>query len=184
MTDKSRTKHLNSYLFKYKEMRKLVLIIIAAINCCGYLSCNSVAVDKTASPASSVPSLDESWAKSFLDSSNRKFSDQFAAGDSAAVASNYWPDAELLVDNTEVIKGNDIVRAWGGTIRMGMKQLSLATTDITGSPTFIIETGNYEIKDGNNSIADRGKYIVVWENRDGVWKIYRDIGSTSMPASK
>lgn len=101
-----------------------------------------------------------------------------AAGDSSALASHYWPDAELLLDNSEVVKGNDILNAWGSAIRMGIKEMTFSTTDITGSQTLIIETGNYEMKDGNKSPIDRGKYVVVWEKRNGVWKLYRDIGST------
>jgi len=62
--------------------------------------------------------------------------------------------------------------------------MTFATTDITGTQTFIIETGNYEMMNGNKSLIDRGKYVVVWGSRNGEWKLYRDIGSTSMPAAK
>ena len=50
-------------------------------------------------------------------------------------------------------------------------------------PTFLIETGNYEMKDGAKSLLDRGKYV-VGDKRDGEWKLYRDIGNTSMQATK
>ena len=33
-------------------------------------------------------------------------------------------------------------------------------------------------------MLDKGKYVVVWENENGSWKIYRDIFNTSMPESK
>jgi ketosteroid isomerase-like protein len=89
-----------------------------------------------------------------------------------------------LLDNSEAVKGKDILNAWGAAIRMGIKEMTFTTTDITGSPTLIIETGNYEMKDEKKSLIDRGKYIVVWEKRNGDWKLYRDIGSTSLPASK
>jgi hypothetical protein len=42
-------------------------------------------------------------------------------------------------------------------------------------PTFLIETGNYEMKDGAKSLLGK---------RDGEWKLYRDIGNTSMQATK
>lgn len=148
------------------------------------LSCNSGNSDKTHNEKIDSGVLDKKWAKSFLDSINTKFSQQFASGDSTALASHYWPDAELLLDNSEVIKGKDILTTWGGVIRMGVKEMTFSTTDITGSPTFIIETGNYEMKDGSKSLLDRGKYVVVWENRSGEWKLYRDIGCTSMRAAK
>lgn len=160
------------------------LLIFVALNCCSLFSCNSNNSEKSPGEKVETSALDKKWAKSFVDSINAKFSEQIASGDSAALASHYWPDAELLLDNSEAVKGKDILNAWGAAIRMGIKEMTFSTTDITGSPTFIIETGNYEIKDGSKSLLDKGKYVVVWENRNGEWKLYRDIGSTSMPAAK
>jgi len=37
-------------------------------------------------------------------------------------------------------------------------------------------------EDGKKALMDKGKYVVVWEKRNSEWKLYRDIGSTSMPA--
>ena len=165
-------------------MRQTSVAIFVVLNCYGLFSCNSGNPEKAPDGKAQNLTLDKKWAKSFVDSINAKFSEQIALGDSAALASHYWSDAELLLDNSEVVKGKDILNAWGGAIRMGVKEMTFSTTDITGSPTFIIETGNYEMKDGSKSLLDRGKYVVVWENRNGEWKLYRDIGSTSMPAAK
>ena len=111
------------------------------------------------------------------------FAKQLASGDSSGLADHYWPDAELMLDYSEAVKGKDILNAWGGAIRMGITGLDLTTTDITGTPDFIIETGRYEMK-GNGKTLDKGKYVVVWEMRNDQWKIYRDIGSTSLAATK
>lgn len=147
-------------------------------------SCNPTNSEKRSDQNEEILSLDKQWAKSFIDSINIKFAEHLALGDSAALASLYWPDAELLLDYSEAVNGKNIVNAWGAAIRMGVKDMTFSTTDITGSTTFIIETGRYEMKGGNKSLIDKGKYIVVWENRNGEWKLYRDIGSTSMPAPK
>jgi len=128
--------------------------------------------------------LDKQWARTFIDSVNNKFSQEVASGDSVGLASNYWPDAELLLDNSDVVKGKDIQASWSAFIQMGVKQMNFTTTDIAGTSSFIIETGNYEIKGGQNKLLDRGKYVVVWEKRMGEWKLYRDIGNTSLPSAK
>jgi ketosteroid isomerase-like protein len=169
-------------MLKSNTMRKILVIILAGLNYYGLSSCTSDNSKKDQKTENST--FDKQSAKSFLDSINAKFSEQIASGDSVALASHYWPDAELLLDNSEVVKGNDILSAWGSAIRSGIKEMTLSTTDITGSPTFLIETGNYEMKDGNKSLIDRGKYVVIWEKRNGEWKLYRDIGSTSRPAAK
>jgi ketosteroid isomerase-like protein len=165
-------------------IRKLAAIIISTLSSLYLLSCNS---DNTKQPTNQTveqPMFDMQRAKSFIDSINAKFSEQFAAGDSVALASHYWPDAELLLDNSEPVKGNDILNAWGSASRAGIKEISFVTTNITGDSSFLIETGNYEMKDAKKSPLDKGKYVVVWQNRNGEWKLYRDIGSTSMTGSK
>jgi ketosteroid isomerase-like protein len=161
-------------------MHKLSALIIIALGSFFVFSCNA---DTEESPGEKQENsgLDKQWAKLFIDSINTRFSEQIAAGDSTALASHYWPDAELLLDNSEPVKGNDIVNAWGYAIRAGIKEMNFITTDITGSSKFIIETGSYEMKDANKALIDKGKYVVVWEKRNGEWKLYRDIGSTSMP---
>lgn len=165
-------------------MQKTYLIILATLISLCLFSCNSANTEQSADSKTATSSFDKQWAKSFIDSSNAKISEQFRAGDSTALASHYWPDAELLLSNSEAIKGNDILPAWGSMTRMGIKDFTFSTTDIVGDSEFLIETGNYEMKDGKNFLVDKGKYVVVWQQRNGEWKLYRDIGNTSLAAAK
>lgn len=164
-------------------IRNLAATIITTLSALYMLSCNQNTSEKVNEKAGHS-AFDVQRAKSFIDSINAKFSEQFAAGDSVRLASHYWTDAELLLDNSEPVKGDDILNAWGAAIRAGIKEISFTTTDINGDSTFLIETGNYEMTDAKKSLLDKGKYVVVWQNRNGEWKLYRDIGSTSMPAGK
>jgi ketosteroid isomerase-like protein len=165
-------------------MHKIPILFFVAIVCCGLLSCNTDGTEKTSAPLPDSLDFDKAWAKSFIDSINLRFSREIAAGDSVALASHYWQDAQMLLDNSEPVNGDKIVNAWGAAIRAGMNSMTFTTTDLKGGPNFLIETGSYEMKLGKNPVIDRGKYIVVWEKRNGEWKLYRDIGSTSMPAEK
>jgi ketosteroid isomerase-like protein len=159
-------------------MNKLLLAI--GLTCLVLISCNSG--NKSAELSKRV--LSEASAKSFIDSVNTAFSTHVKAGDSASLASLYWPDAELLLDNSEPIKGADMQNTWGAVIRMGVKDMNFITTDIRADSQFIVETGSYQMQGSKNSLIDKGKYVVIWENRNGQWKLYRDIGCTSMPVSK
>ncbi len=128
--------------------------------------------------------FDMQKAKSFIDSINIKFIEELRNGDSVALASHYWPDAELFFPIGEPIKGKDIISGWGSTINMGLRDFTFTTTDITGDENFIIETGIVEVRDGKKSLVDKGNYVVVWQQRNGEWKLYRDIGNSSMPPKK
>src|SRR6476659_6653237 len=99
-------------------IRKLTVIIIATLSSLYLISCNSDNTEKPSDEKAEKSTFDTQRAKSFIDSINTKFSEQFAAGDSVAIASHYWPNAELLLDNSEPVKGNDVLNAWGSAIRM------------------------------------------------------------------
>ena len=165
-------------------MKKISFFLSASVISLFLSSCGPGNSEKSPDIQMSTPTFDKQWATSFIDSVNAKISEQFSNGDSAGLASHYWPDAELLLSNSEAIKGNDILPAWGAMTRMGIKEFTLSTTDIKGDSEFIIETGTYEMKDEKKTIVDKGKYVVVWQQRNGEWKLYRDIGNTSLAVSK
>ena len=165
-------------------MRKPIVLLFTAFICYSLSSCNTSNPNKAYNQKTENSTFDKQWAKSFIDSVNTKFTEQIAAGDSSALASHYWPDAEILLDNSEPIKGGGIQSAWASFIRSGVKEMTFVTTDIKGDATFIIETGVTELKDGNKKLMDKAKYVVVWEKRNDKWKLYRDIGCTSLPAAK
>ncbi len=144
----------------------------------GMLACNSGNV--TVDAKTTATTFDMQKAKTFIDSINIKFSEEVKRGDSVALAAHYSDDAEMLFAHEETIKGKGILAAWGGMTRMGIKEMSFVTTDITGSGDLIVETGTYEMKVENNVSVDKGKYVVVWKLVNDEWKLFRDIGNTSM----
>ena len=152
------------------------------ISCMISASCNSESKEDVPATTAVENSFDVTGAKSFIDSINLKFTEQVRNGDSVALASHYWPDAEILLSNSEPVKGADILSVWGGMIRMGVKHFTFQTTDITMGGNLLVETGTYEMKAEDQSLIDRGKYVVVWKNQGGEWKLFRDIGNSSLPA--
>jgi ketosteroid isomerase-like protein len=45
-----------------------------------------------------------------------------------------------------------------------------------------IELGKYTLVLKDRRVADAGKYLVVWKQQGGAWKLYRDVWNTSQPA--
>jgi len=159
-------------------MRKLVIPFILIIT----VSCNSGSLSSPEKNTVSENAIDLPSAKSFIDSVNQKFTEQVMNGDSVALASHYWPDGEILLSNSESVKGKDAVPVWGEVIRMGVKHFTFQTTDITLGGDLLVETGTYEMKTADQKLIDRGKYVVIWKYKNGKWKLFRDIGNSSLPA--
>jgi ketosteroid isomerase-like protein len=128
--------------------------------------------------------FDMGAAKASIEEENRMFTEEVKKGDSTALAAHYASDAQMLPPNSEPIKKDGIASAWGGFSRMGIKELKVNTTDLTGNQDLLAETGTYELMGADNKMMDKGKYVVVWKKENGAWKIYRDIFNTNMPAKE
>ena len=129
-------------------------------------------------------SFDLSKARAAIDEDNGKFMDEFKKGDSTALAAHYATDGMVLAPNTDAVKKDGLAALWGGLIRSGIKELKLTTTDIAGNDEMLSETGLYELYADNNKMVDKGKYVVVWKNENGSWKLFRDIFNTNQPPTK
>ena len=162
-------------------MKKVYFFLFMSGICTAYSSCYTGPGENTTSTTTTA-AFDKQKASAFIDSINAKFTEEVRNGDSVALAAHYSTDAELLFSNSEPIKGKDILSAWGSIIRMGVKEFTFTSTDMTGSGDLLVETGSYEMKTADNSLLDKGKYVVVWKQQNGEWKLFRDIGNTSLPA--
>jgi ketosteroid isomerase-like protein len=65
---------------------------------------------------------------------------------------------------------------------MGIKGAKLETVDLQVYPGSAWEAGNYTLTGVKGEVMDRGKYIVVWKDEGGKWKLHRDIWNSSLPS--
>lgn len=137
--------------------------------------------------------FDSAAAKTGIDSGNAILSTSLAKGDTQAIANLYTKDAIVLPPNTEMVQGRDSIKSfWESVTKMGIVNIHLTTTNITGSGNIAVETGKYDLEvypEGKEAINDHGKYLVVWQQQnDNSWKIIRDMWSSDVvptpPAGK
>jgi ketosteroid isomerase-like protein len=145
------------------------------------IACTNKSVETESAKAESVAAFDLEKAKTAIRELDDKFSADVKRGDSLAVASHYGADALAMPPNGEPVSKDGLSSMWGEAIRMGVKDLKLEITEVNGNEHLLAETGKYEMYGENNKILDKGKYVVVWKQENGAWKIYRDIWNTSMP---
>jgi ketosteroid isomerase-like protein len=168
-------------------MKKYCALLAMAGAIFFYTSCEDNTKTTTADnnlTDTAAATFDIGKARDWINNDNRKFEEEVRKGDSNALAAHYSSDGMLMFANSEPFKGTGIASAWGGAIRMGMKDLKITTEDLTGGPEVLAVTGTYEMYGANNKLLDKGKYIVVWKRDNGGWKIYRDMGNSSMPMAR
>ena len=119
-----------------------------------------------------------------IESANAQFVSAFKRGDATSLASLYTSEAQLLPANSDFVRGTAAIRTfWQNVLDMGLKGASLETMEVEGHGDTAIEVGRYRLLAGGDAVADQGKYVVVWKNDNGTWKLHRDIWTTSQPAA-
>jgi uncharacterized protein (TIGR02246 family) len=118
-----------------------------------------------------------------IESVNAQIGSAFKRGDATALANFYTSGAELLPTNSDFVRGTAAIRTfWQGALDTGLTGASLETIEVEGHGETAIEMGRYRLLAGD-VVADQGKYIVVWKNDNGAWKLHRDIWTTSQAAA-
>jgi uncharacterized protein (TIGR02246 family) len=103
----------------------------------------------------------------------------YNAGDAAAVAALYTPDAQLMVPAAEPGSGPKAVQKLiAGDMALGGK-LTLKTGDIVGFGDYALETGSWVANSPDGKSLDHGPYLTLYKKADGGWKIHRDIWNSS-----
>jgi len=118
---------------------------------------------------------------------NLKFAEAFERGDVGAVAALYTSDARLLPPDAPMLSGTEAIQAfWQGAMNLGVKAATLETIDVESSGGGLAcEIGKFTLSmetPGGERIAQTGKYIVLWKNDAGVWKLHADIWNANAAA--
>lgn len=140
-------------------------------------SCNNEAAKTETTAGFSLDSV-----KAAIAASNKVFGACFATGDSTTFANCYTSDACINVTNMPRMCGTQAITAFfNGGHKMGITNIVLTTEEVMGGKEAVVETGKYEMFVGDKISAEKGKFIVVWKEENGKWKMHRDIWNSDAP---
>ena len=111
------------------------------------------------------------------------FEKLFSEGNAAGMAELYTSTGMLLPTGSDFIQGKEAIRDfWQGAMNIGIKEGKLDIMEVELLGDTIIEIGRYQLKGAGGEPMDWGKYLVVWKQEGGEWKLHRDIWNTSRTA--
>ena len=120
--------------------------------------------------------------RSTIEAANERFISAYNQGSAAGVAALYTEDAQLLPPNSEVVEGREAIQGvWQGMIDSGIQRVQLDISEVSGMGDTLYEVSNYTLYGADEEMLGRGKYIIIWKQEDGEWRIHRDIFNSSMP---
>ena len=139
-------------------------------------------ISSCSTPPAAVKAFDLEAVKAAINESNKTYGDAFVKKDSALFVSKYTKDACLMVTGMPKMCGIQGVGGFFNAAYMGMgvRNLVVKMEEAMGGPDGVSEIGAYELFGEGNKTLDKGKYIVVWKQEDGKWKMHRDMFNTDM----
>jgi ketosteroid isomerase-like protein len=111
-----------------------------------------------------------------IDSINKQLQEFIAAynvKDAAKVATMFTSGAMVLPPNASTVQGSaSIQEYYVNRFKQGASKLSLEPNNVSGSGTLAYANGNYRLTmapEGGPEHPDRGKFLFVFRNSNGVW---------------
>ena len=127
--------------------------------------------------------LDPAQLRTEIQAANEKFMATFKAGDAAGLAALYTADAKIMPPNSDFVTGAETIQNfWQILIDMGIAAAKLEIVEVEGYGDTAIEASTFKMFDAEGQTIDYGKYIVIWKQVEGEWKLHRDIFNSSAPA--
>jgi uncharacterized protein (TIGR02246 family) len=122
-----------------------------------------------------------------IKNTNLKFAEIFKRGDAAGIAALYTADARLMPPGVPSLSGTEAITAfWQAAMNQGIKAATLETIDVeTSGGALATEIGQFTLSmesPRGGQVEQTGKYIVLWKNDGGTWKLHADIWNADAPA--
>jgi uncharacterized protein (TIGR02246 family) len=166
--------------FKTMRTKQIKLSILSIALSLVIFSCNKTtkveeeaAVPEIAKPdmmaiKAEIQTLENAWAKAHNES------------DAPALAAMYADDAQSLTNNKPAIIGKaEILKDIEANLSKKEKGSTIAfdVADVFGNENQVTEVGKTTIKDAAGKVTYTGKYMAIWEKRDGKYICLRDISN-------
>lgn len=154
-----------------------LLIILSALLFIGCDEQDKIAIENSASV------FDIGQGKASIQQSNLRFMSAFKDMDSVEVANCFMKKGVIMIDGYPSIEGRDaITHFFSQVMANGVKKYELETKNIWGDSSILVEEGVFKLTGKEKKEVGRGKYIVLWKQESGNWKMFRDIWANDFPS--
>lgn len=120
--------------------------------------------------------------RDLVEERNNIFMETYKKLDPAGMAELYTADAKLLPPNSESVEGGEnLVSYWQAIMDTGISEITLHTGDVERYGKALVEVSSAELYGEDGELIDKSKYIVIWKQERGTWKMYLDMFNSNMP---
>ena len=110
---------------------------------------------------------------------NERFTHAHVTGDIATIDSMFAPDAKSFPPGAAAVTGLPALHAFTVEyLKAGVTEFCEKTTDFYGNAEQVVDAGTYVVTYGPAHVTERGKYLNVWTQVNGTWKIKANMWNT------
>ena len=92
----------------------------------------------------------------------------------------YTENSVFMPPNKPLLRGRGSLKGfYDGLLNGGSKDLKLTSSDVAGHGPLAYESGSYSMMNGD--VHDRGKFLFIFRNMSGAWKIEYTSWSSDLP---
>ena len=145
-----------------------------------FAGCGGTREEKKEAPA---PVFDIAPVKDYIGNVNKTYGLRFKTSDSALYADRYCTNAVALPPEAPAVRGRDSIRSYyySNGANRGL-EIVITAEQIYGSAELVVEEGVYDFPDGKGGSFDKGKFIALWKQEEGKWKLFREIWNSDKKA--
>lgn len=154
------------------------------------ISCNQPSADntteaKTDGTETVTATTDPAQLKKEIQELETAWATAYNAGDVTTLAAFYSDDAISMDNEKPMMVGNAAIKKdmeEGLAKRPKGAKTNYEVMDVFGSGDYVTEVGKTTRMDSTGKVTSTGKYMAIWEKRDGKWICIRDIGNNDAKA--
>jgi len=130
-----------------------------------------------------APVFDLEATRAIITKQNTQFGVAHIAGDVAAIDAMFAPDARSYPPGASAAIGIEAIHALTvDFLKAGVTEFREETASFYGNAEYVIDEGSYLLTYGRG-ITERGKYVNVWKQVNGQWRIQSNIWNADAPDS-
>lgn len=128
-------------------------------------------------------SFDLAATRQLIAEQNERFTNAHVTGDVAAIDSMFAPGAKSYPPGADAVTGLPALHAFTVEyLKAGLTEFREETTDFYGNAEYVVDAGTYVVIYGPDHTTERGKYLNVWQQVNGQWKIKSNMWNVDAPA--
>jgi len=154
-------------IFKLRIKMRLILFLLVVLAAC-------TKVERT-------ETFDLEAVRKHIREANLAYGERFSTDDATWYAERYTQDACALPPNEAMVCGRDAIRAFNYNDGANAEiNIIVNETAVYGNANEVIEEGTFNFPDGNGGSYDKGKFVAIWKQEDGKWKLHREIWNSDI----